>query len=101
MIDDILYDKIHSDGSKRIEKRTINEQIEVEFEVTIKDGNEEWNIKTITVSSKKSKVVVDGRVIHDPNPPVYTDDGCYVKDWQEIRNVWSPSQFNYVGMSKK
>jgi hypothetical protein len=116
--DDILYDKIKSpNGTKRMLKRRIDKYIEVEFEVTTVDGEEEFQIKTITVESvgpPAAKVVVDSKTIIDPNPPVYQDEYCYLKETRDIpqnavlkkhesykktpvRNTWTPADFGYVG----
>lgn len=105
--DDILYDKIKSpNGTKRMLKRRIDKYIEVEFEVTTVDGEEEFQIKTITVESvgpPAAKVVVDSKTIIDPNPPVYQDEYCYLKETRDVpkrtpvRNTWTPADFGYVG----
>jgi len=103
--DDLLYDKITSpNGTKRTEKRRLNDYIEVDFEVTTKDGEDVYEIKNVTVTSAGPpavKVIVDNKTIFDPTPPVYQDDYCYAREpVREINNVWTPSDFGFVGYRK-
>jgi hypothetical protein len=102
--DDILYDRIKNpDGTKRVVHRRLNDYIDVEFEVTTQDGEDEWEIKTITVTSSgppAAKVIVDTKTIIDPTPPVYHDDCCYSREQKEVRNEWTPSDFGFVGYGK-
>lgn len=78
MIDDILYGKIAgTDGSVRRETKEIAENISVEYEVTVKDGQEQAVIKTVTVTSRgQYKVVVDDKIIVEPSQPIL-DEACY------------------------
>lgn len=79
MIDDLLYGKIAGpEGSVRRETKEITENISVEYEVTVKDGQEQAVIKTITITSRgQHKVVVDDKTIVEPAPPPVYDDACY------------------------
>lgn len=88
---DILYDPITPpEGSQRKEIKQIDDYISVEYTVTVKDGQEEYEVTSVTVTSHSNMTVtVDSNVVVKPTPPPVYDDCYYV-----------PSDFNHVGCNE-
>lgn len=85
---DILYDKIKPSNGVKTVKEKINDQLDVTYTVTTKDGIETWVVTTIIVTSggppPNITVIVDEKTIAQP-PPIYQDcDYCFKNDWSAV-----------------
>jgi len=130
MIEDLLYGEIKPEGLVRSETEKITDHVTVEYEVTTKNGEDHYLIKSITITSHSNMTVkVDEKTVVQPPQPYY-DDGCYFRnkpitdpalpasyfrqpnpaddicfkqsDMERagIKNDWTPSDFGYVGLPK-
>jgi hypothetical protein len=111
MIEDLLYEPVKIEGAKRTQTDKINDNVEVVYEVTTTNGQDHYEIKSVTVTSTSiMTITVDNKIIVQPPQPTYTDDCCYFKlsdpieavkktkpAWGIVRNEWIPSDLGYVG----
>lgn len=93
MIEDILYGEIKTEGEVRSETEQLTEHVAVEYEITTRNGQDHYLIKSVTITSHSSMTVkVDDKTIVQPPPPYY-DDGCYFRNKPMVSPALPSSYF--------